>query len=280
MLKRSFRKLVMSLGAFAIAFCMVMLPAKAVTPEQAEAALAGQAYSEISKESYELSGGGSVNGDKLFKEETLEDGSASYVIVPEQYDTLSKKGQAKFAKILGRTVEGSYDPNNTDNKIDSGVTKETALQWLKRMTSLAPGLGTQMMLTLTGGMQPDFISAKGFVEPLEGPIGTVVGIIAYIIFLALAIVIISDVAFIGIPTLQNMAGDSSVGKGKFTLFSSDARKAVQEADGSSSKGMILYLKYRLLFFIALAFVMFYLVMGRMYELVGLILDLFSGIAGI
>ena len=250
------------------------------TPEQAESALTNEVYNKLSAENYELAGGGSVSGEKLFKEEKLQDGSASYAVNPEQYDSLSRSGQQKFAKLLGNVVENSYGAEGTDGSlVEKGVTKETALGWLKRMTNYVPGLGTHMMLTLTGGMQPDFISAKSFVKPLEGPIGVVVGIIAYVIFLVLAVIIVSDVAYIGIPAVQTY---SSTGKGggKFTLFSQDAQKAVQESDGSSSKGMLLYLKKRFLFFVALSFVMFYLVMGRMYELVGLVLDLFSGLVGV
>ena len=251
------------------------------TPEQAESALTSEVYNKLSTESYELSGGGSVSGEKLFKEERLPDGSSSYVVNPDQYDALSRSGQQKFAKLLGNVVENSYGVEGSEGSLaDKGVTKETALGWLKRMTTLVPGLGTHMMLTLTSGMQPDFISAKSFVRPLEGPIGVIVGVIAYVIFLVLAVIIVSDVAFIGIPAVQTYSSSKGEGGGRFSLFSQDARKAVEESDGSSSKGMLLYLKKRFLFFVALSFVMFYLVMGRMYELVGLILDLFSGLVGV
>lgn len=278
-----FKKISKSL-AVGVLTVMIMLvsvvPAFAnTTPEQAQSALTGEVYNKLSSENYELSGGGSVSGEKLFKEETLQDGSVSYVIVPEQYDALSRSGQQKFAKKLGQVVEASYATEGTEGSlVDRGVTKETALGWLKRMTSFVPGLGTHMMLTLTAGMQPDFISAKSFVRPLEGPIGVIVGVIAYIIFLVLAVIIVSDVAYIGIPAVQTYSSNSNSG-GKFTLFSQDAKKSVEESDGSSSKGMLLYLKKRFLFFVALSFVMFYLVMGRMYELVGLVLDLFSGLVG-
>lgn len=256
-----------------------MPSAYAVTPEQAQEALTSEVYSKMSTESYEMSGGGSLSGEKLFKEEQLADGSVSYTIVGDQYDSLSRSGQQKFAKKLGEIVEKSYASEGTEGSLaERGVTKETALSWLKRMTQVAPGLGTHMMLTLTGGMSPDFVSAKSFVKPLEGPIGIIVGVIAYGIFLVLAVIIVSDIAYIGIPAVQTYSSNAQ--GGKFSLFSQDARRSVEESDGSSSKGMLLYLKKRFLFFVALSFVMFYLVMGRMYELVGLILDLFSGIAGV
>lgn len=280
MFKKISKTLAVGLLTVMLMFVSIIPAFANTTPEQAQSALTAEVYNKLSSENYELSGGGSISGEKLFKEETLQDGSVSYVIIPEQYDALSRSGQQKFAKKLGQVVEASYATEGTEGSlVDRGVTKETALGWLKRMTALVPGLGTHMMLTLTSGMQPDFISAKSFVRPLEGPIGVVVGVIAYVIFLVLAVIIVSDVAYIGIPAVQTYSSNGG-GNGKFTLFSQDAKKAVEESDGSSSKGLLLYLKKRFLFFIALSFVMFYLVMGRMYELVGLILDLFSGIVGV
>lgn len=279
-----FKKL---LKTYVIAFVAVLivsvsiLPAFAVTPEQAQEVLTSEIYNKMSNETYELSGGGSVNGEKLFKEEQQADGSVSYTVVNDQFNSLSKAGQRKFAKKLGQIVQKSYASEGTEGSlVDRGVTKETAIGWLKRMTSVAPGLGTQLMLTLTGVMQPDFIAAKSFIRPLEGPVGVIVGIIAYGIFLFLAVVIVSDVAYIGIPAVQTYSASGGGTAGKFSLFSQDAKRSVEESDGSSSKGMFLYLKKRFLFFVALSFVMFYLVMGRMFELVGLVLDLFSGIVGI
>lgn len=106
------RKISKSLAVGVLTVMMMLVsvvPAFAnTTPEQAQSALTGEVYNKLSSENYELSGWWFYYGEKLFKEETLQDGSVSYVIVSEQYDALSRSGQQKFAKKLGQVVEASY----------------------------------------------------------------------------------------------------------------------------------------------------------------------------
>ena len=273
----------------------MMVPAYAETTmssEQAKSALAQKTYTSTSTKTYERDGGGSMKGSQLFKKEQGTRGSgAKYVVDADKFKELSSNGQNQFAKDIGDTVTNSYRGTKETGRVP-GVNKDTADSYLRELTK-TPGLGTKMLVTLTNGLQPDFVSAQRFVRPFEGPLNTIVGIISFVIFMGLFLSVALDCAYCALPFFQGAVasaggaggagmpmgagGGGRTKKAAFNIISGDAKRAVEESDQISSKALINLLKHRFMAILALAFVMFYLVMGQAMALVGLILDLFHGL---
>lgn len=236
--------------------------------------------SVIKTKEYEKASGGYYKGSELYTK-----GQNGYEINSSKVDELSKSAQSQLANDL---LEAGNALSNPESKsYNKNVNKNTIRNWVRKLTN-TKGMGTAMLTTLTSGVRPDFVSAQSIIAPFEGIIGTLIGVVSLFLFLFLGLLFACDVAYIGLPIFQvsveSASGGATGGTGTGVkgilggLVSKDAKAAADEE--SSAKAMIVYLKKRFLFMFALAFVMFYLVMGQMNILIGSLLDLFSGFIGI
>ena len=240
-------------------------------------ALSSTIQSTMATKSYELREGGFVSGDRLFKEDPP--GSGVYSVDELEFSLLSDSAKNQWGQDLVKLAGQSYDPKYADNLIDQGVNKQTASSWLQSLVD-KPGVGTYIMTALTSDLRPDFVRAKPIIDRFTGPINTVAAVILLVLFLLLSVSIVLDITYIGLPFFNNFVEGRQDGNFVGKLISQDAKNAYKEGfanDGSSGKAIMFYLGKRSLFFLALGLIIMLLIMGKMYEVVGTILDLFSGL---
>lgn len=233
-----------------------------------------------------------IDQDKLEFENGKPAGVNNLIInetsIDEKYfNALTKESQKEVADKLYSNYVTKYE--NQDNV--SQTVKNLALDALKSISNSSSRLGSMMLNRLSSTMQPDFIGASKVINPFQRPIGVIVGIIIMGIYMALAVTIVLDLAYIGIPAFTAFMGmdvtkQDDNNKDKFnwrSIISNDAKNALKaKGDGQTSTGtaMLKYFKGRIFFFLVFAFVSYYLVFGKMFELIGIILDFFNGIIGV
>lgn len=233
-----------------------------------------------------------IDQDKLSFENGKPAGVNNLIInetsIDEKYfNALTKDSQKKVADKLYSNYLTNYE-----NKDDvSQTVKNLALDALKSISNSSSRLGSMMLNRLSSTMQPDFIGASKVINPFQRPIGVIVGIIIMGIYMALAVTIVLDLAYIGIPAFTAFMGmDTTKQEGTNTKFnwksiiSNDAKNALKAKEGggdvSTGSAMLKYFKGRIFFFLVFAFVSYYLVFGKMFELIGIILDFFNGFIGV
>lgn len=214
--------------------------------------------------------------------------STNKTINEKYFNSLTKDSQKEVADKLYSKYLSEYE--NKDNV--SQTVKNLALDALKSISNSSSRLGSMMLNRLSSTMQPDFIGASKVINPFQRPLGVIVGIIIMGIYMALAVTIVLDLAYIGIPAFTVFMGmevykqDDQNNKDKFnwrSIISNDAKNALKaKGDGGTSTGsaMLKYFKGRIFFFLVFAFVSYYLVFGKMFELIGIILDFFNGFIGV
>lgn len=203
------------------------------------------------------------------------------------FNALTKESQKEVADKLYSNYLSKYENNDQVSQ----TVKNLALDALKSISNSSSRLGSMMLNRLSSTMQPDFIGASKVINPFQRPLGVVVGIIIMGIYMALAVTIVLDLAYIGIPAFTAFMGMDIIkqedNKDKFnwrSIISNDAKKALKAKDGgedvSTGSAMLMYFKGRIFFFLVFAFVSYYLVFGKMFELIGIILDFFNGFIGV
>lgn len=265
--------LVMSLGVFGNETGTLDLSGQTVTFDTAKEKITNGVDKITFKYENEKPAAGStlLNKDKTINE--------------KYFNLLSKDSQKEVADTLySNYMKIEKDPNN------SQTVKNLALDALKSISNSSSRLGSMMLNRLSSTMQPDFIGASKVINPFQRPIGVIVGIIIMGIYMALAVTIVLDLAYIGIPAFTAFMGmdvtKQDDNKDKFnwrSIISNDAKNALKaKGDGSISTGsaMLKYFKGRIFFFLVFAFVSYYLVFGKMFELIGIILDFFNGFIGV
>lgn len=144
---------------------------------------------------------------------------------------------------------------------------------------------------ITDRMQPkaDLDSAEKTLEPLMKIINTIIGMLSVVILIAVGFFTAVDVLYLEVPALHNSMDESAMAKGqtgktggvKPTLVSEDASQAYQEAtNGENPKNpIIIYLKKRIVAYIAVAIVLFMLLSGNFGLIVQIVLKALGGVFG-
>lgn len=242
---------------------------------------------------YKLSGGGSVNGKKLW--EGASDSKYTGNVVASQYALLTTGSQQDFVNdVIAATNKAISDDTVSYNGKDyttKDVTNETATEWFRRLQT-TEGIGPKLLTGFLSDTKPDFITANKIYSPFSSIVGTILGILAILGMSLLGVVLVSDVMYIALPPLQALVppdgprearaeGTSAVAKLSF-IFSDDARYAVRTAmaeENGKKQAYGIYLKRRVVMLILLGICLLYLVSGQIYSLVGKLLDLVSGFLG-
>lgn len=234
----------------------------------------------------------SEGGYYLYDDLTI-DGDAGCRTPLDEHKLSELKTGAKKAFLTDYFLAGQsiLDAEKKDN-YSNGITEDVGTAWLDAVQNIE-GVGTQLMTTLMAQTKPDYQAANRIYKPFSGTVGTILGVISILIFAALALTMVLDLAYIAIPTFQLFVdgdgGNGGDGKGKKSFISQEARDAVSMAvGGSGSSGqnggsnklaVSIYFKKRVLMLCVLGICMLYLVSGQIFALVGMFLDLFSGFLG-
>ena len=251
--------------------------------QEADKALRTTVAKDLAGNSYQLSGGGTVNGSDIIKPE----GTINQAI----YEQLTSSAQSQFANDLMAKTDSYTEPTAQDYTPSlaksAGVNSETKQNWFKELRSNS-GLGSKLLTsTLARGVYADLDGGARWFAPFSGPLSTALGFLAILILAGTTISAVIDLAYITIPAFQvlsdavaNGGGNGSGGGGGLRqasakLVSTAARKAV-EAEENGQNAVWVYFKKAAGKYLAVGFTLCFLAYNLLWSLVGTAMDLVTG----
>lgn len=251
--------------------------------QEADKALRTTVAKDLAGNTYQLSGGGTVNGSDIIKPE----GTINQAI----YEQLTSSAQSQFANDLMAKTDSYTEPTAQDYTPSlaksSGVTSETKQNWFKELRSNS-GLGSKLLTsTLARGVYADLDGGARWFAPFSGPLSTALGFLAILILAGTTISAVIDLAYITIPAFQvlsdavtNGGGNGNGGGGGLRqasakLVSTAARKAV-EAEENGQNAVWVYFKKAAGKYLAVGFTLCFLAYNLLWSLVGTAMDLVTG----
>lgn len=251
--------------------------------QEADKALRTTVAKDLAGNTYQLSGGGTVNGSDIIKPE----GTINQAI----YEQLTSSAQSQFANDLMAKTDSYTEPTAQDYSPSlaksSGVTSETKQNWFKELRSNS-GLGSKLLTsTLARGVYADLDGGARWFAPFSGPLSTALGFLAILILAGTTISAVIDLAYITIPAFQvlsdavaNGGGNGNGGGGGLRqasakLVSTAARKAV-EAEENGQNAVWVYFKKATGKYLAVGFTLCFLAYNLLWSLVGTAMDLVTG----
>jgi len=177
--------------------------------QEADKALRTTVAKDLAGNTYQLSGGGTVNGSDIIKPE----GTINQAI----YEQLTSSAQSQFANDLMAKTDSYTEPTAQDYSPSlaksSGVTSETKQNWFKELRSNS-GLGSKLLTsTLARGVYADLDGGARWFAPFSGPLSTALGFLAILILAGTTISAVIDLAYITIPAFQVLSDAVTNGGG-------------------------------------------------------------------
>ena len=251
--------------------------------QEADKSLRTTVAKDLAGNTYQLSGGGTVNGSDIIK----PDGTINQAI----YEQLTSSAQSQFANDLMAKTDSYTEPTAQDYTPSlaksSGVTSETKQNWFKELRSNS-GLGSKLLTsTLARGVYADLDGGARWFAPFSGPLSTALGFLAILILAGTTISAVIDLAYISIPAFQvlsdavaNGGGNGSGGGGGLRqastkLVSTAARKAV-EAEENGQNAVWVYFKKAFMKYLMVGLALCFLAYNLLWSLVGTAMDLVTG----
>ncbi len=251
--------------------------------QEADKALRTTVAKDLAGNTYQLSGGGTVNGSDIIKPE----GTINQAI----YEQLTSSAQSQFANDLMAKTDSYTEPTAQDYSPSlaksAGVSSETKQNWFKELRSNS-GLGSKLLTsTLSRGVYADLDGGARWFAPFSGPLSTALGFLAILILAGTTISAVIDLAYITIPAFQvlsdavaNGGGNGNGGGGGLRqasakLVSTAARKAV-EAEENGQNAVWVYFKKAAGKYLAVGFPLCFLAYNLLWSLVGTAMDLVTG----
>lgn len=251
--------------------------------QEADKALRTTVAKDLAGNTYQLSGGGTVNGSDIIKPE----GTINQAI----YEQLTSSAQSQFANDLMAKTDSYTEPTAQDYSPSlaksAGVSSETKQNWFKELRSNS-GLGSKLLTsTLSRGVYADLDGGARWFAPFSGPLSTALGFLAILILAGTTISAVIDLAYITIPAFQvlsdavaNGGGNGNGGGGGLRqasakLVSTAARKAV-EAEENGQNAVWVYFKKAVGKYLAVGFTLCFLAYNLLWSLVGTAMDLETG----
>lgn len=251
--------------------------------QEADKALRTTVAKDLAGNTYQLSGGGTVNGSDIIKPE----GTINQAI----YEQLTSSAQTQFANDLMAKTDSYTEPTAQDYTPSlaksSGVSQETKQNWFKELRSNS-GVGSKLLTsTLARGVYADLDGGARWFSPFSGPLSKVLGFLAILILAGTTISAVIDLAYITIPAFQVLSdavangGGNGNGSGgglrqaSAKLVSTAARKAV-EAEENGQNAVWVYFKKAAGKYLAVGFTLCFLAYNLLWSLVGTAMDLVTG----
>ena len=183
------------------------------------------------------------------------------------YNKLSSKNKQAVMQYALDGIYNSQISKTNRNKIYNALCKQD-----ETTSSLVRQLSTDVTA--------DFGHAYEYFKPFSGPLGVVLGIIAFVIFILLGFTLLLDIAYITLPFLQGWLTKTD---GTARLVSIEATNAVKEQESKAGSKYVnplgIYLKSKIKQYIAIFICLLYLLSGQIYTLLANFMDYFSGLLG-
>ena len=278
--------LLVMIMAFAVALTSLMMPSAAFAESNDEKAaqvqLQGYVKQEVAGNSYSINGGGNMMGNDLL---VMNPTTNQFEVDGVKFSQLDSKGQKAFVEDIAQAARNAASPANPQKAAQTPlVNDQTVTNWFRDIQN-TPGVGSKMLAEMMGRTAPDFVGAHQVLSPIQGIFNLILGVLGVLMMMGLAFTILFDITYIVIPFVRASVGDGN-GDGdkskvrKVFSVSTDALTAMKKADeenGSSAKALWSYLKTRALGLIIFGILLTLLVQGKLFNLVGSVMDMVSGL---
>lgn len=182
----------------------------------------------------------------------------------EEYEVLEYKDRTKYMETFLSHIKssnlGAKEKNSVYNFIAS---QDTEVH--------------QSIKYLTEDTSADLATARTWLAPFTGGLGTVIGVLVLVIFIFLGVGILWDIAYLALPPLQFFLERGEEHKKPFGV-SAEAWKANREValDYKNTKSEITeYLKKRVPVILICAICIGYLISGKVYEILTYVANAFG-----
>lgn len=236
------------------------------------------ALKPVSSTLYAKEGGGRAAGSSII---SATETYPYYTIHSDEFSALSADGKNQLLKDITENSNKIYtasqkhaDENGTPSAVDRDSLNEF---WANLQDE--DGVGVTFMNTILQNTKPDFVRANEIYKPFSGIVGTILGLGAVLIMALVGIVMVMDIAYIALPPVRMIAGEDAKDKSGIGshLVSHEAMAAVKNAETEDKNALAYYFRKRVGMLIVLGICLLYLIQGRIYTLVGWVLNLLSGI---
>lgn len=175
----------------------------------------------------------------------------------------------KGGKVVASTLPAAF----SNIVVEKGGTQQAvdAIQDIKDLTHV----------------KADLSDAAGTLAPIIEIVNTVIGVLATAILILVGLFTAIDILYLEVPAFHNSMDQKGMEKGqtnksggvKHKLISEDASQAFQEASESGKNPMIVYLKKRIVAYVAVAIVLYMLLSGNLSLIVEVVLKMLNGVFG-
>lgn len=225
-------------------------------------------------------------------------GTARTAVEPETWHTTAP-GNYKIERIPdGGTVDYTY---YITVNADGAVSKVNVIDSATG-NSVAGAVNPFRMMQLDGSQQAmdaiqdikdltnvhaDLSAAQGTLEPIIEIVNTIIGILATAILILIGLFTAIDILYLEVPAFHASMDQKAMEKGqtnksggvKAKIVSEDASQAYQEAQETGKNPMIVYLKKRIVAYVAVAIVLYMLLSGNLSLIVEVVLKMLNGVFG-
>lgn len=233
--------------------------------------------------------------------DTYKEDSSGAVVVPDEYVSTVTDGELKIWRNNGAT--GKDDVLYVFKLEEGKVVQFKAYDYTKTPPEpVAGAVNPFKNLQLDGSQQAmdaiqdikdltnvhaDLSAAQGTLEPLIEIVNTVIGVLATAILILVGLFTAIDILYLEVPAFHNTMDQKGMEKGqtnksggvKHKLISEDASQAFQEASENGKNPMIVYLKKRIVAYVAVAIVLYMLLSGNLSLIVEVVLKMLNGVFG-
>ena len=225
-----------------------------------------------------------------------------YILKGDVIVNMTDKDQQLFYSRMNKRSQQYLDEQK---EVENGVTGTTASAWWKEMSSIS-GVGAQYVQQLTSGIQVDLQAGQSFFKPLQGIIGTVLGIGCVAVMSFLVSSFLLDIFYITIPFFRmfmdgnggQRGGRQGYGGGRGMSYgggmgygggrggagqgpayiSNQAKNAVREEEGGRN-ALIAYFKSSVIKIVVLVLALMFLISGKIFVVIGWIMNIVASMFG-
>lgn len=212
---------------------------------------------------------------------------------PETYDPISAGTTGATLQVVkyverGGTLvnEGTYEIKIENGKVVSSNVPNNPFKHLQPSGSQQAADAIQNIKDLTN-VHADLGAAQQTLEPIIEMVNTAIGILATAILILVGLFTAVDILYLEVPAFHNSLDQKAMEKGqtnksggvKAKIVSEDASQAYQEAQENGKNPMIVYLKKRIVAYVAVAIVLYMLLSGNLSLIVEVVLKMLNGVFG-
>ena len=210
----------------------------------------------------------------VFVKNSAKDDEYYLYINCSEYQTLDITDEDRQEIIL-TTLNAVRNSNNLSGQTRSRVYNfivDELKQLDQEMVTKAVQLDTDT--------RDSFNTAYSWFKPFSGGLSTVLGVIAFALFMFLTLTILVDISYLVIPPVTVLLTPSSGGKAKFISNEAHAAMLESEAKVNESSGVLgIYLRRKAWQIVLLSVCILYLIGGKIIHFLGIGIDFVQGMVG-